>query len=156
MKAFQFRLQAVLTLREQAEQAAQQSCALAYAAVSTAATRVQVVEAAIAASDESRRVQLTAGTRADQLEQLRTFAVLLAEQQIGRMRELTKARLEAEAAWSFLLLATQRREALERLRQRQQSLHAHEAARTEQKNLDELAGHGRTLAEAWRETAVNV
>ena len=99
---------------------------------------------------------MTAGTRADQLEQLRTFAERLGDQRAGRVCELAKARLAAEAAWSCLLLATQRREALERLRHRQHSLHAHEAARTDQKNLDELAGHSRTLAEAWREPAANV
>lgn len=156
MKAFQFRLQAVLTLREQAEQAAQQSCARAYAAVATAAARVRVAEEASAASDESRRAQLATGTRADQLEQLRIFGVLLDERRAGRVRELTETRLRAEEAWSLLVNATQRRETLERLRRRQRSSHTYQAERAEQKNLDELAGRGRMLAEAGREAPANV
>ena len=156
MKAFQFRLQAVLTLREQAEQAAQQSCARAYAAVEAASARVRAADEAIAVSDESRRAQLAAGARADQVEQLRAFGVLLGERRAGRLRELTEARQRAKEASSLLVTATQRREALERLRRGQRSVHTYQAARTEQKILDELAGHGRMLAATWREAAANV
>jgi len=156
MKAFQFRLQAVLTLREQAEQAAQESCARAYAAVEAASARVRAADEAIAASDELRRTQLTASTRADQVEQLRAFGVLLGERRAGRLRELAEARQRAKEASILLVIATQRREALERLRRGQRSAHTYQAARAEQRDLDELAGHGRTLAATGREAAANV
>jgi flagellar export protein FliJ len=156
MKAFQFRLQAVLTLREQAEQAAQQSCALAYAAVGAASARLRAADEAIVVSDESRRAQLSAGARADQIEQLRVFSVLLGERRAGRIRELNEAQQRAREAWSLLVTATQRREALERLRLGQRSVHTYQAARAEQKLLDELAGHSRPLAATWRETGANV
>jgi len=155
MKAFQFRLQAVLTLREQAEQAAQQSCARAQAAVTAAAARVSVAEEAIAASDESRRAQLAAGARADEIEQWRAFGALLGERRAALARELAEVIQRAEGAWRLLVIATQRREALERLRRRQRLLHSSQAAREEQKMLDEMSGRGPRLTEAWRESAVN-
>lgn len=156
MKAFQFRLQAVLALREQAEQVAQQSCARAYAAVADAAARARAADEAVAASDESRRAQLAAGACAEPIEQLRAFGVRLSERRVGRVRELTDARVRADEACRLLVIATQRRETLERLRHQQRSVHSYQAARAEQKILDEVAGHGRTLADAWHDPAANV
>ena len=156
MKGFQFRLQAVLTLREQDEQVAQQNCARAYAAVAAASARLRGAEEAIATLDESRRAQLAASTRADLIEHLRAFGVLLEERRAGQVLELEEARRRAEEAWRLLIIATQRREALERLRRRQRIVHVAQAARVEQKILDELAGRGSRLADAWREAAVDV
>jgi len=150
MKAFRFPLQAVLTLREQAEQTAQQQCAAAYAVVRAAATRLRIVNAAIAASEDARRAQFAAGTTADQVEQSRRYAVLLDEHRARLGHELAEACRHAEEAWQQLVAATQRREALERLRGRQRRLHDYQSARAEQKLLDELAGRGPTLAETWR------
>ena len=156
MKQFLFRLQAVLMLREQAEQTAKLRCARAYAVVNEAATRLRLAEEAMTASHESRRNQLVAGARAEHIEQLRAFGARLSERQISRMHELSEARLRAEDATRLLVLATQERESLERLRRRQQSQHTYRAACAEQKDLDELAGHGQTFAETWRETVANV
>jgi flagellar export protein FliJ len=156
MKAFRFRLQAVLTLREQAEHEAQQLCARAYAAVESAEARLRSADAAITAADDLRRTHLASGTRASQLEQLRIYAVLLHERRVLVARELTEARRRAEEARRQLLAATQRREALERLRLRQRRTHDYQAARAEQKLLDELAGQGPTLAEVWRQAFTNL
>ena len=155
MKAFQFRLQAVLTLREQAEQTAQQNCARAHAAVASASARVSMAEEAIVASDQSRRAQLAAGARADEIEQWRAFGVLLGERRIAVARELAEAHQQAAEAWRLLIIATQRREGLERLRRQQRLIHTCQAARLEQKLLDELAGRGPMLAEAGREAVAN-
>lgn len=153
MKAFRFPLQAVLTLREQDEQTAQQRCAAAYAAVKAAAASLRAVDAAIAAAEDSRRCQLVAGTTGDRLEQARRYTTLLSERRSRLGHELAEACRLAEEAWRQLIAATQRREALERLRGRQRRLHDYHAARAEQKLLDEIAGRGPSLAEAWRETA---
>lgn len=153
MKAFHFRLQAVLTLREQAEQAARQSCARAYAVVTAAAERLRAADAAIASSNELRRAQLTAGAAADQVEHLRVFGALLNDRRTGRMRELADARSRAEEACRLLVVATQGREALERLHHRQLAQHNYQAAQSEQKILDELSAQKRPLLEAWREPA---
>ena len=151
MKAFRFRLQAVLTLREQAEQSAQQRCALAYEAVRRATARLQSIDTEIAATDESRRAELAAGTRADRLEHAGSYAVLLQERRVRLVKELSETQQQAEAARQQLLLASQRREALERLRARQRRLSDYGAARAEQKVLDELSGGGSVLAETWRD-----
>ena len=156
MKIFRFRLQAVLTLREQAEHEAQQLCARAYAAVESAEARLRSAEAAIAAADDLRRTHLAAGSRASQLEQLRIYAVLLQDRRAQIARELTEARRRAEEARRRLLAATQQRETLERLRNRQRRAHDYQAARAEQKLLDEMAGQGPTLAEVWRQAFSNL
>lgn len=156
MKAFHFRLQAVLTLRAQAEQAAQQSCARAYAVVTTTAERLRVADTAIAASDERRRTQLTAGAAANHVEHLRVFGVLLGERRTQRMRELAEARSRAEEACRLLVVATQGREALERLRHRQLTQHNYQTAQSEQKILDELSAQKRPLLEAWREPSTDL
>jgi len=145
----------VLTLREQAEQTAQQNCARAHAAVASAAARVRMAEEAIVASDEARRAQLAAGARADEIEQWRAFGVRLGERRTVVARELAEAQQQAAEAWRLLIIATQRREGLERLRRQQRLIHTGQAARLEQKLLDELAGRGPILAEAGREAATN-
>lgn len=151
MKAFRFRLEAVLKLREQAEEAAREHCAKAFAAVEKSTSRLRAVDADISASDELRRQHLTAGAPAGQLEQLRTHSVLLHERRIAVERELAEAKRRADAAQKQLLLASQRRETLTKLRDRQLRLHDYEAARAEQKLLDELAARSTGLVTAWRE-----
>jgi len=151
MKSFQFRLQAVLTVREQAEQSAQQRCARAYETVEAAAGRLRSAEAAIVAVDELRGRELAAGARADRIEQLRNYTVLLHERRTVLVRELTEARRQAEAAQRQLLFATRQRETLERLRQRQRRKHDYAAAQTEQKILDDLAGRPAILLDTWRD-----
>jgi flagellar export protein FliJ len=153
MKAFRFRLQAVLTVRQQAEQAAERRCARAYAAVETSAGRVRSAEAEIDAAEQAHRAQLDAGPRASQLEQLRLYAGLLHERRRRLARELAEARRRADEARHQLLLATQHREALERLRRRQQRTHDYQSARAEQLILDELVGRGPSLSTAWKTSA---
>jgi len=151
MKAFRFRLQAVLTLREQAEQAAQQVCAGACAALDRAAARLRSAEAGIAANEQLWRARLAAGLRAEELEQWRLYAGLLYERRTRMASELAQAREQLEEARRQLLLATRQREALERLRHRQRRMHDYEAARAEQKFLDELSQRVPLLASSGRE-----
>jgi flagellar FliJ protein len=150
MKAFRFRLQAVLTLREQTEQVAEQRCARAYAAVVNAADRVQAVQAEIDATEQAHRAQLSASPRAGQLEQLRLYTALLDQRRRQLARELAEARHRADEARRQLLQATQQREALERLRARQRRAHEYQSARTEQQILDELVGRGPALSGVWK------
>jgi flagellar export protein FliJ len=153
---FRFRLQAVLTLRERAEQAAQQRCARSCAAVQLAAARLGSAEAEITASEELRRTHLAAGFRAGQFEQLRAHAVLLNERRIRLARELAEARQREAEARQSLVAATQQRETLVRLRDHQRRAYNYRAARAEQKVLDDLAARGMALAQAWRQPTTNV
>jgi flagellar protein FliJ len=150
MKAYKFRLEAVLTLREQAEQEAEQRFAHAYTAVQAAKANVRAAEAAIDAAEQAQRAQLAAGSRAGQVEQLRAYTVLLDERRLHFERELAETRRQAEIARHQLMAATQQRETLERLRSRQKRVHDYEAARAEQKAFDECAGRARALGKAGR------
>lgn len=140
MKAFRFRLEAVLTLREQAEQAAQQACARAYAAVEAAAAQVRAVGEAIAAAQQAHLLELANAPRADQIEHIRTYISHLQERQSLLERALAEARRRADAACRQLIVATQQREGLERVRLRQHRAHAYATARLEQSVLDECVG----------------
>ena len=140
MKAFRFQLEAVLTLREQAEQAAQQQCARALATLESAKLRVQVAETRMAAHEELYRQQMASGTRADWLEQWRGYALSLRERRAQVGRELALAQEQFDAASRRLVLATQRREALERLREHKRRLHQYHVAQLEQKLLDDSVG----------------
>ena len=156
MKAFRFRLESVLTLREQAEQAAQQNCARAYAAAEAAAAEVRSAERAIEAAEQAQRAQLAGGSRAGELEHLRAYTVLLQECKRELECALAKARRQAEAAWQQLLVATQQRESLERVRSRQHRAHAYETARAEQRTLDECVGRNPALKGTWRKGSTDL
>jgi len=155
MKTFRFRLQAVLVLREQSEQAAQQRCAQAYAAVEDAARQVRSAEVEIDAAEQAHRVQLVNGPRASQLEQLRLYAGLLHDRRRQLSRELAEARRRADDARRQLLLATQQRETLERLQGRQRRIHDYQNARAEQHSLDELVGRGPALSGEWKASVMD-
>ena len=146
MKAFRFRLQVVLTLREQAERAAQQLCARAFFGLDKATGRLRAAEAAIAADDQLRRARLAAGLRAAELEQSRLYSALLDERRAQTAREAARAQQQLEEARGKLLLATRQREILERLRDRQRRVYDCQAARAEQKLLDEFSQRAPTLA----------
>jgi flagellar export protein FliJ len=146
MKKFQFRLRAVLVLREQAEREAQQRYARTVAAVTGAFGRLQAAGAALASADAARQSRLAAGAPAGELEQARVYGVLLHERRARCVRELEEARQRAEAARRNLAAASRQHEGLARLRDRQQRRHDYNAARAEQKVLDELAGRAPALA----------
>ena len=65
--------------------------------------------------------------------------------------EVQRLQEEADAKWQVLLQARQRREALDKLKEKQQAAHLKEGARTEQKAIDEMvvlraaAGHYQKL-----------
>lgn len=151
MKTFHFRLEAVLTLREQVEQAAQQRYGQAVTVAENAAVRKRSVEAEIAAADEFRAGRLTGGLPATELEHMRGYRSALDEQLAARNRDLAEARQRAEEARRLLVAATRQREALERLRDHQRHLHDYESARADQKALDEMSRRGLTLVNAWCE-----
>lgn len=146
MKAFHFRLEAVLSLRQQAEQAAQQRSAEAQRAVQNALAQLDAAEATLLAAQHQRLSSLGTGCQVMLLEQLRAYEIVLRERRALRARELAVAREQAEKAQVQLIKATQEREALEHLRDRQRRTHAYEAARGEQKALDEMSARKSLLA----------
>lgn len=151
MKRYEFKLEAVLTLREQSEQTAQQAFARALGAVEAAAGRLRTSEAAISSLAHLRQERLAAGLPARELDQIRCHGLVLEELRKRLAQELESSRRQAEEARLRLVKATQQREALENLRERQRRAYEYETARTDQKLLDELSARGSTLSTAWRE-----
>ncbi len=148
MKAFRFRLEVVLTLRQEAEQAARRVCARVFADLDRATGRLRAAEAALAADDQRRRARLASPLRAADLDQDRLFSALLDERRAAAAREAARVQDQLEAARQKLLLATRDREILERLRERQRRAYDYQAARAEQKILDELSQVGSALIDA--------
>lgn len=150
MKSFRFRLQAILSLREQKEQAAKRIYAEKLRAQEAVAQRLQVAEREIEALMDLQRGQMNRGITCEQLERFRNYLVVLDDRRKSLQVDLMKARQITELAWRELVVATQKREALDRLRSRQQRVYDYEAARAEQKLIDELSSRSDTLADAWR------
>lgn len=148
MKAFRFQLEAILKLREQAEQAAQQQCAKANAAVERAQARLQAADATLAAAHDLHREQLATGVQANQLLQLRAYITNLCESRIRLAREVAEAQAQLATATRQMIVATQRREVLERLRERKRREHEHHVAVFEQKMLDDFNGRGSETLQA--------
>jgi flagellar export protein FliJ len=156
MKPFRFSLQAVLTVREQAEQSAQLRCLHAFASVEWAAGRLKSAEAALTTAESMRGAHLAGGGLALEFEHLRLYSDLLLDRRNLVAGELEEFRRLADQARQDLVGATQRREALERLRSRKRRLHNYKIARSEQQLLDELVGRGPKLIDAWREAAADL
>lgn len=140
MKRFQFSLQPVLTLREQKEQQAQQVYAQAVRVCEDIASRIQLLRQEIEACWATEREELLAGTSALVLAQGHAFLCALEDRQKTLNAELKAARARAQQAWQALVVATRDRDALDHFRDKMFSAHQRNAAREEQKFLDELAG----------------
>jgi flagellar FliJ protein len=150
MKAFRFRLDAVLNLREQAEQKAQQRCAEAQRAVQRAIAQLEAADSAVDEAEAQHRALIRGGCQAGQLQKMRLYEVELRHHRDRRADELATAREQAEEARTRLVAATQAREVMEHLRHRQRRAFEYEAARADQKALDEMSARGLTLATAWQ------
>ena len=151
MKAFRFRLEAVLTLREQVEQAAQRAYSRALQAAEAAILAKRAAESEIVQLDQLQASRLAERLPATELEHLRNYRGFLQERLALRHRELAEAQRRAEEARLVLVAARRQREALERLREHQRRVYDYEVARGEQKILDEMAHRSPTLAHAWQE-----
>ena len=119
MKRFEFKLQAVLTLRQRAEQAALEKFARASQLRSSANLRLQ--EADMTLSD-SRRLWLNAladGCPAARASQFLAYSHSLEDRKRLAEQSLCLAEVELHRASQSLLAARQQREALESLHARQ-------------------------------------
>ena len=153
MKTFRFRLHAVLTLREEAEQQALNAYAQRLRETRTALQNLQAADDAVASEEELVRTRLQEGVTAYLIEELRAYGIVLKERRETARKELVSAQQQAEAARQNVLKASRDRKALEKLRSRQRLAHAHFWARAEQKELDEIAGRSSPFDD-WGEPAL--
>ena len=151
MQPFQFSLNTVLDVRSNEEQIASEAYAVAQEALEAILMQRRLVEQAIESNLSACRQafdgQVKSGTIAQLQSALRELRAQLEmlEPEVQRLQE------EADVKWEVLLQARQRREALDKLKEKQHATHLKEGARTEQKAIDEMvllrvaAGHNQKL-----------
>ena len=140
MKAFRFRLQSVLSLREEKEQTAQREVARALHGVAVIETALAGVAKELAGLGNDLLGRLQAGMPARALAELGAYREVLSERRARLRRDLAQAQETVRQARVVLLQASQERQALDTYRDKRRRAHDLEAAREEQKTLDELAG----------------
>jgi flagellar FliJ protein len=148
MKAFRFSLNAVRELRQSEEQAAQKAYAAAIRAREQAEARLVMADRSLQNMWQELRDSSLRGMRADQMQRVRSWGVVLEEQQKQLAGELDDCQRQVNATHQLLKSATQRRETLDRLLRKQRRAHEREVQHEDQKFLDELATRG-----AWRGAA---
>ena len=138
MKPFNLSLGTVLQVRETEEQQARENHATAQEALDALLMQQRLVEEAIesnlAACRQAFDGQVRSGTIAHLQAALRELRVQLEAFQ----PEVQRLSAEAQARWQELLQARQRRESLEKLKEKQHTAHRQHEARTEQQAIDEL------------------
>jgi flagellar export protein FliJ len=138
MKPFNFSLSTVLQVRETEEQQARENHATAQEALDALLMQQRLVEEAIesnlAACRQAFDGQVRSGTIAHLQAALRELRVQLEAFQ----PEVQRLSTEAQARFQELLQARQRRESLEKLKDKQHTAHRQHEARTEQQAIDEL------------------
>jgi len=138
MRAFQFRLRAVLAVRRRAEDERAGALAERVRARDAAAGRVHVLDDA---TDEAREKVAEAATTGTSGAELRSLASGV--EATWRARDRARARLleavrSEETARAQLVEAAQARRALEKLEARQRAQHVADAQRAEQRELDDI------------------
>ena len=138
MKPFNFSLSTVLQVRETEEQQARENHATAQEALDALLMQQRLVEEAIesnlAACRQAFDGQVRSGTIAHLQAALRELRVQLEAFQ----PEVQRLGTEAQARFQELLQARQRRESLEKLKDKQHTAHRQHEARSEQQAIDEL------------------
>jgi len=139
MKRFNFSLSALSVLREQQEQAAQKRYADALRVCEDAALRVQKASNELTTSWHELTAKLSAGVSAVEFLRSRAWCNVLELRLKERTVALEQARLNVDAVWQEMLVATRARETLDRFHKKKRQAYDREVQRLEQKELDELA-----------------
>jgi flagellar export protein FliJ len=139
MKAFNFPLESLRTLRQQRERAAQQRYARALVLCDGAARVLQLAEEELKTSHASLLGELAKGTTADRILQLRTWGTVLEIRRNECAAAFTEARRDANDAFRLMTAAAREREALDRFHDKSHSLWQRAFHADEQKMFDELA-----------------
>jgi flagellar protein FliJ len=139
MKPFRFPLQAVLTVRANQEARAKEAYVRARADVETATLVCRALDEEIQTVGAGRLSPLNAPIRSEQIQQTQTGLRLLHEKLRARQAELQKLQSLLDEKWKLYLEARIKKEAVEKIRERQWAGHKIDLSREEQKNLDEIA-----------------
>jgi len=139
MKSFQFSLSALSVLREQHEQAAQKKYADTLRICEEAASRVEAASHELMTSWRELTTKLSSGVSAVEFLRVRAWCNVLEMRLKERTAALEQARLQVDAVWQEMLIATRDRESLDRFHDKKRKAYQVQVQRHEQKELDELA-----------------
>ncbi|HKX61994.1 MAG TPA: flagellar export protein FliJ [Verrucomicrobiae bacterium] len=138
MKRFEFRLQAVLTLRQRAEQAAMEVFGTAIRRREAASAQLQHHEMQLSETRRQWLNEMADGCPAIRASQTLAFCHSIDERRIRADQELQQADLELAQASQRMVFARQQREAVENLLRRQREAHELQARLADQRVIDDL------------------
>jgi flagellar protein FliJ len=146
MNRFEFKVQAVLTLRQRAEQAALED--YARAAQRQQAVAGRLIEAEMELS-EGRRQWLNAladGCPAVRAAQMMAFCHFLEARKAETGKELAQADMDIHEASQKLAIARQQRETVEKFMERKRARYEREFRDDERKLIDDLVGRRQSVS----------
>ena len=139
MKAFNFPLESLRTLRKQREQAAQQRYARTLVLCDGAARLLQLAEEELKAGHALLVGELETGATADRIIKLRTWCAVLEIRRNECAAAYAEARRDANDAFRLMTAAAREREALDRFHDKSHTAWQRAFHADEQKMFDELA-----------------
>jgi flagellar export protein FliJ len=139
MKAFNFPLESLRTLRKQRERAAQQRYSRALVLCQGAERVLQLAEEELKTSHRMLMGELKTGATAARIVNLRTWCTVLEIRRNECSAALAETRRSATEALGLMTAAAREREALDRFHDKSQYLWQRAFQADEQKMFDELA-----------------
>ena len=139
MKAFNFSLESLRTLRKQREQTAQQHYSRSLVLCDGAARVLALAETELLTGHALLNDELSAGTSAARIINLQTWCKVLEMRRNECAAALQAARAEANEAFRAMTAAVREREALDKFHDKSRRLWERTQFAAEQKNFDELA-----------------
>lgn len=139
MKAFNFPLESLRTLRKQREQAAQQRYARTLVLCDGAARVLQLAEEEVKSSQMLLANELQAGATANRIVHLQLWCKVLEIRRNECAAAAAEAKRNANDAFQLMTAAAREREALDRFHDKSQATWQRAFQAEEQKMFDELA-----------------
>jgi flagellar export protein FliJ len=139
MKAFNFPLESLRTLRKQREQAAQQRYARALVLCDGAARVLQLAEEELSAGHAILTGELETGATASRIVHLQLWCKVLEIRRNECDAAVAEAKRDANDAFQLMTAAAREREALDRFHDKSQAVWQRAFQTEEQKMFDELA-----------------
>jgi flagellar export protein FliJ len=139
MKAFNFPLESLRTLRKQRERTAQQRYARALVACDGAARVLQLAEEELKTGHALLVSELETGARAGRIVNLRTWCTVLEIRRNECAAACVEAKRNANDAFRLMTAAAREREALDRFHDKSHTIWQRAFHADEQKTFDELA-----------------
>ncbi len=139
MKRFEFNLQSVRDLRDSEESRARAEYAQAMRLMEAFNIRRREIEQAIEDNLKESRQECGRLTRSDLLTSLRDMLAALKDRIKALEPEEAELKKLVANKWENLVAARQKRETLDKLRDKQKRAHDQHSERCEQKDIDEMA-----------------